>query len=110
VGEPHGLLPRSDPRLRELDVGAWGGLTRDEIAARWPEALARFDRREPEARPEGGETREALARRVHEALDELCARHAGATLAIVAHGGVLAAITGEYGHDNAAVLTWTWPP
>ena len=110
VGEPLGLEPRSDPRLRELDVGAWGGLTREEIAARWPEALGRFDRREPDARPVGGETRAELARRVHEALDELAARHAGATLLIVAHGGVLAAITGEHGHDNAARVSWAWPP
>src|SRR5919109_2812903 len=25
-----------EPRLRERDVGAWSGLTRDEIEARWP--------------------------------------------------------------------------
>jgi broad specificity phosphatase PhoE len=109
VGEPHGLLPRSDPRLRELDLGAWGGLTRAEITARWPELLARFDRGEPDARPLGGETRAELTRRVVSALDELAARHAGARVAIVAHGGVLAALTGKYGHDNAAVVPWSWP-
>lgn len=110
VGEPHGLLPTIDPRLRELDIGAWEGLVRPEIAARWPEALARFDAADPHARPTGGETRAELEARVREALADLCARHPGdAKLAIVAHGGVLAAVTGEFGHANAEVVAIDWP-
>ena len=109
VGEPHGLEPARDPRLRELDVGAWCGLTRDEITARWPEALLAFDRGDPDARPTGGETRAELAHRVQAALEDLAARHAGATLAIVSHGGVLAAITGSFGHANAEIVEWRWP-
>src|SRR5437660_221967 len=31
---------REEPRLRERDVGAWSGLTRDEIEERWPGYLA----------------------------------------------------------------------
>ena len=109
VGEPHGLVPVADARLRELDVGAWGGLTRAQIEARWPDALAAFDRGDPDARAVGGETRRELERRVRAALDELAARHAGDTLVVVAHGGVLAAVTGEFGHPNAAVVSWSWP-
>ena len=109
VGEPHDLVPIPDVRLRELDVGEWGGLTRCEIEARWPEALAAFDRAEPHARPSGGETRAELERRIHGALDDLAARHVGATIAVVAHGGVLAAVTGEFGHANAEVVSWSWP-
>lgn len=109
VGAPHGLAPVRDPRLRELDVGAWGGLTRPEIAARWPDVLPAFDAGDVHARPEGGETRAELANRVHAALDELAARHASQTLVVVAHGGVLAAATGEYGHANCAVVRLEWP-
>jgi len=29
------------PELREVDVGSWSGLTRDECEARFPEAFAR---------------------------------------------------------------------
>jgi len=110
VGAPHGLEPVRDPRLRELDVGAWGGLTRPEIAERWPDVLPRFDAGDVHARPEGGETRAELAARVRGALDDLAARHPGATLAVVCHGGVLAAATGEYGHPNCAVVRVGWPP
>jgi len=50
-----------------------------------------------------------LERRVHAALDEIATRHTGATLAVVAHGGVLAAVTGEFGHANGQVVAWRWP-
>lgn len=109
VGEPHGLAPVTDARLRELDIGAWGGLTREQIGSRWPDALAAFDAGAPDARAVGGETRDELARRVHAALDELAGRHRGDTVAVVAHGGVLAAITGVYGHANAEVVPCPWP-
>jgi broad specificity phosphatase PhoE len=110
VGAPHGLVPIRDARLRELDVGAWGGLTRHEIATRWPDVLAAFDEGDLHTRPEGGETRAELEARVRRALDDLAARHAGGTLAVVAHGGVLAAVTGEFGHANCSVIRVTWPP
>jgi broad specificity phosphatase PhoE len=109
VGAPHGIEPVADPRLRELDIGAWGGLTRPEIAGRWPDVLPAFDAGDVHARPEGGETRAELEARVRSALDDLAGRHRGATLAVVAHGGVMAAATGEYGHDNCAVVRMTWP-
>jgi len=109
VGEPHGLVPVADARLRELDVGAWGGLTRRQIETRWPETLATFDRGDPDVRPTGGETFRELEDRVRVVLDELAARHAGDTVIVVAHGGVLAAVTGEFGHPNAAVVRWSWP-
>lgn len=110
VGEPHGLVPEMDRRLRELDIGAWEGLRRDEIAARWPEALARFDEAGPHARPVGGESLAELAARVREALDELCGRHPlGVTLAVVAHGGVLAAILAKFGHANGEAVACDWP-
>jgi len=110
IGEPHGLVPVCDERLRELHIGAWGGLTRPEIAARWPDVLPAFDAGDPRARPEGGETLAELSVRVRGALDDLAARHPGETLALVAHGGVLAAATGEYGHPNCAVVRLGWPP
>jgi len=110
VGAPHGIEPVADPRLRELDIGAWGGLTRAEIAARWRDVLSAFDAGDVHARPEGGETRAELEARVHGALHDLAARHHGASFAVVAHGGVLAAATGVYGHENCAAVRIGWPP
>lgn len=110
VGTPHGLVPMIEPRLRELDIGDWEGLVRPEIEARWPETLARFDAEDPHVRPTGGETFAELEARVREALTDLCARHAAdAKLAVVAHGGVLAAVTGRFGHANAEAVELDWP-
>ena len=33
-----GRTPRVDPRLREISLGVWDGLTRDQIDAGWPSA------------------------------------------------------------------------
>lgn len=77
---------RVDARLRELDVGAWSGLTHDEIAAVDPrryEAWARGD----DIAPGGGERVRDLQERVMAALLELLAALGGATAVVVTHGG-----------------------
>lgn len=77
---PLGFAPADDPRLAEIRIGAWTGLDRAEIAARWPgppdEPVLAFYRRCP-----GGETLEEVAARVGGVL-------AGAArpLVIVTHG------------------------
>ena len=37
VGRACGIPVALDPRFREIDVGAWQGLTASEVADRWPE-------------------------------------------------------------------------
>jgi probable phosphoglycerate mutase len=59
---PLGLTATPDPRLAEIGMGGWAGLTRAEIDRRWPgppgEGLLAFYARAP-----GGEPLAALARR-----------------------------------------------
>ena len=43
LGEVRGLRPELKPRLRELDVGDWEGLTRDQIERTAGDTLQRFD-------------------------------------------------------------------
>ena len=38
-----GLDPEPDAGFREMDIGAWEGLTRDEVRERFPDELARMD-------------------------------------------------------------------
>ncbi len=89
---PRGLALELEPALRELDVGQWGGLSRDEIGRRWPEALARFDAEDPDARAPGGESRREIGRRVGRAIAFLVERHAGRSVAVVTHLGVILAL------------------
>lgn len=70
--------------FKELDRGAWCGLTKEEIGA---DMLARFDACDESVTPgDGGESYPALKRRVLEARDELLRMtEAGRASAIVSH-------------------------
>lgn len=80
---------RIDPRFRELDFGAWEGLTYSEVQARYPLALARWEADPMTRAPHGGESLGELFKRLQGALDEIKERHWGQTVLIVAHGGSL---------------------
>ena len=78
-----------DPALREIDVGSWSGLTRAHVAERFPEGYARWLEGEI---GHDGETREQLAGRVVGAARTIAGRHAGETVLVVTHGGVIRAL------------------
>jgi broad specificity phosphatase PhoE len=90
-----------EPRLRELDVGDWGGLTVDEIAARWPEDLAQLRAGDLDLRPGGGESRRELRVRVMAALEAAALRRAGTRFAVVTHAGVVRTLLWTLRLDNA---------
>jgi probable phosphoglycerate mutase len=94
------------PGLRELDLGRWTGLTRPEIAARDPEALARFEAGDVAAPAGGAETRNDLARRAGATLAALRARHPGERLAVVTHLGIIRALLRE----DLEHAQWRWLP
>jgi probable phosphoglycerate mutase len=78
-----------EPALRERAFGVFEGVTFREIEERWPEDARRWRRRDPDFGPGGGETLRAFYERVVAVALRLAAGHAGQTIAIVAHGGVL---------------------
>lgn len=85
-----GLEVALEPRLRERRYGVFEGLTYAEAQARYPEDYRRFQERDPAfAFPQGGESLETFAARIRGALETLAARHAGAQILVVTHGGVL---------------------
>ncbi|KZE34215.1 histidine phosphatase family protein [Crenobacter luteus] len=84
-----GLPARPHPALRERHYGRLQGLTYAEIAERHPQDHQRLKARQPDFTPEGGESLNALAARVREALTGFADRHPGGTVLVVTHGGVL---------------------
>ncbi|HEY7435422.1 MAG TPA: histidine phosphatase family protein [Methylomirabilota bacterium] len=87
LAAPHALTPVPDPALREFAMGEWDGLTAEQIRARdarafdvWIADVARFQF-------PGGESLPDLVARAVPAFEALVARHAGGTVAVVAHGG-----------------------
>ena len=78
-----------DVALRERAFGAFEGLTFDEITERWPEQAVRWRKRDLDFSADGGETIPAFYERCVSAVKRLAQAHAGQTLVIVAHGGVM---------------------
>lgn len=90
-----GLEVRTDPRLRETDLGTWQGMSHSEVDDQWPGARARW-RSSPRWSPPGGESRLDVARRTRAVVDELV--HGSPEwdehpAVFVAHGGAIAALT-----------------
>ncbi|HEY1551082.1 MAG TPA: histidine phosphatase family protein [Kofleriaceae bacterium] len=107
--------PRALADLRERRFGVFEGLTRDECAARYPDAWRAWTSRTEH--PPGGESREDATARMARGIDRV--RGEAGTALIVTHGGVMrlwiANVTGEavplvangavytVEHDGAAV-------
>jgi broad specificity phosphatase PhoE len=80
---------RTDPGLREIDVGDWTGLTRVEIEARWPGDLADWSEGRRESTP-GGETRTHLTDRARSTLARVAADAGpGDRVLVVTHGALI---------------------
>jgi probable phosphoglycerate mutase len=86
-----GVPAAVDPRLREVDVGKWSGLTRDEVRARDPQGYHAWLDGENPGYP-GGETFAELQARSAAAMDELWRAHADSTVVVVCHGGTIRAM------------------
>lgn len=74
--------------LKELHLGRWEGLTRDEAVKRYPEEAGFSFRDLGKGKVKGGESLLDLRERVMPALADIVERHADETLCVVAHGGV----------------------
>lgn len=76
--------------LREVDVGSWSGLTRDEAERRFPEGYLRW--LDWGNGWDDGETYEEMGARVVEAVRRLAVRHPEGRILVVSHGGSLRAL------------------
>lgn len=88
LGEPSGIYPVLDKRLRELHIGDWQGRSWEEIQTASPQQWKARLNDLVEYRVPGGENLREMARRVREALAEITARHGGEEILVVGHGAV----------------------
>jgi broad specificity phosphatase PhoE len=84
-----GLPLRIDPRLRERNLGHWEGLTRDEVARRFPDEYADWLAGRDITR-RGGETRQQVADRATRLVDELPSAE---LTVLVTHGATAMCLT-----------------
>ncbi|HKV43434.1 MAG TPA: histidine phosphatase family protein [bacterium] len=89
IADAHGLPVVEVADLREIGMGVWEGLTAAEITQRFGSVIEPR-RRNPEwIAPQGGETLADVRARSMQAVLAIAGRHAGATVAVVAHGAVI---------------------
>ncbi|WP_067827647.1 histidine phosphatase family protein [Nocardia inohanensis] len=92
----HAALPvHTDPRLRETDLGQWEGMDHHEVDRLYPGARKAW-RLDPTWTPPGGESKLEVGARALPVVQELFAEREdwpGRTILLVAHGGLIAALT-----------------
>src|SRR5216110_3179592 len=76
--------------LREVDVGSWEGLTREEAEASFPDGYRRW--LAGGTGWDDGETYEQMSARVIAAVERIAAAHKGGRVLVVSHGGPIRAI------------------
>ena len=84
-------VSETDRRLREVDVGAWAGLQREEVAVRFPDEVRALRSGLP-VRIGGGESMAEFEARVDAVIDELAGAHRDQDVLAVTHGGVVRAL------------------
>ena len=82
---------REDVALRERCYGVFEGLSRTEIAERYPDARIASGAANPDYTPPGAETQDEFNGRVIGAFDRIANEHAGERVIVVTHGGVITA-------------------
>ena len=86
-----GLELTLDRDLREIDVGEWSGLTRDEVELRYPEAFTRWRAHDGPGWTQG-ETHEQMRSRALAAILRIARDHAHQSVLVVSHGGPIRAV------------------
>ncbi|MDO5739754.1 MAG: histidine phosphatase family protein [Ornithinimicrobium sp.] len=82
-----GLVVEHDPRLREIHVGQWQGLSHPEVVERFPDIVAALDQGEDARRGVTGERVQDVRVRMRAAFDELIARmEKDETAVVTTHG------------------------
>ena len=94
LAEKIDLSVHVDPRVREVGMGSWEGLSPQEIIERDPEEYAAFYRDPMNNRPQGCEPLDVFGKRIADAYELVLTNYPGQHVLIVAHAGVIRAALG----------------
>jgi probable phosphoglycerate mutase len=123
IAAPAGSKVEIDPRLIELDFGAWEGRSRGQVAATGDterQAVERWEA-DPSIPPPGGESLLEVQRRVVDFADEIVRRRPNRTVVAVSHVGPIKALlcaalgvpmtsAGRFFLDPATISAVDWGP
>jgi broad specificity phosphatase PhoE len=99
-----GLEPVVDPVLRERNFGVFEGLHDSEVEARLDDSAAFW--RDPDTRPDDGESRREVWNRVSTFLDGLLEDQPADEIAIVSHGGPIRLAAAYLANEEIGSMTW----
>lgn len=88
IGTMIGLKPQPNAAFREINLGEWEGLTRDEIVAQFPVEFEERSQNLPYFRIRNGESFADLQARVIRQIETVLEEFKGKNIALIAHGGV----------------------
>ena len=85
IALPHDIEVRLNDDFRDINFGAWQGLTEAQVKEKWPKDYERWMRSPGRMRFVGGESAKKCWKRVISALRELLWLHGTGTIVIVSH-------------------------
>jgi len=107
LGQSLDLSPTPDPSLREVYLGAWQGLTHEEISRRFPDEWTAW-RNGVDIKRGGGESYAEVTVRIKAAIDRITQAHPASTIAIVSHGGAIKSfVAAVLGLDHARISAFS---
>jgi len=92
LAAPHGLPVQVTKELREINFGAWEGLTHREIMEQFKDVAAEWYDHPGKVRIPGGESFQDLKERAYRKILDLLAENDPGTIITVAHGGTIRAV------------------
>ena len=94
IAKYFGLGYTTSPRLREMNFGAWEGLSWKEVEFQYPDDARAWAKLFPHHRPPGGESFLELQARAVEQLERLANQAEPGCLLVVTHAGFIRAAVG----------------
>lgn len=94
ISKYHGLEVKKVSELRELNFGAWEGLTKKELKENYAKEIKEWWENPLLTRAPGGETLGEMVKRSVKAIRKIVERHSGENVVVVTHGGVIRSIVG----------------
>lgn len=104
IATSFGLTVTHDPRLMELDLGDWEGVTFESLRQEDNNAMAELVNNPDYCSP-NGESQNVVKLRMVEAIDDITAKHQNENIIIVSHGVAISIAIAHY-LDND---TTQWP-
>ena len=95
AGNGHGISPVVHRDLAEMHLGAWEGLTPQEVDAKFGSAYQQWRQDPSSVRIPGAEPVDVFHGRVRRAFEELARGLGDGEYAVVSHGGVIASVVAD---------------